>query len=681
MIAFVSQARRDASGPRVAGFTFGLTSSDVVDTALALQLPRRPADLHRGGPGSAHRRRSCAGRESTPATVMMGRTHGVHAEPITFGLKLAGWAFELDRDRSRLRQAFAETSRRASCPGRSAPTASSSRSSRPRCWRSWAWPSSRQHPDRRSATATPRSLPRSRSPAARSSASRRRFATSSTPRSRELPSRSRQARRARRRCRTSATRSRPSASAGLARLLRGYAQAGAGGPGAVARARHQPLVRGARRAARRDDAARLHARQADGDRRRAASSTRRGCGRTSSAAWGCGHRRGCCWRWSTPASSARLPTPSSSALPWPPPTSGGRSRELVGADPEVTERLCRRGAWRLLRRARLPAPRRHRHRPPVRPGGTCPCRSLACSATSSSARARCATSTRPPDDRLLLVASDRISAFDVVLPTPIPDKGRVLTGLSRYWFAQTAAGIVANHLLGTDPAALPGAVCRRGGGAARPGDDLPPGRRRCRSRSSCAATCRAAAGRTTCARAACRASALPAGLRESDRLPGADLHALHQGRGRPRREHRLRRRWSRWSEGRWPSAVRDIALAALPLRGAAAPSGRDHPGRHQVRAGHRARRAGDLAAHRRGHDARLEPLLGRRRRTSPAGRRHRSTSSSCATGWRTRRGTRRRPGPALPPDVVDGHPRPLRRGVRAHHRRLVRRYLADDVIA
>jgi phosphoribosylaminoimidazole-succinocarboxamide synthase len=43
-----------------------------------------------------------------------------------------------------------------------------------------------------------------------------------------------------------------------------------------------------------------------------------------------------------------------------------------------------------------------------------------------------------PDGRLLLVASDRISAFDVVLPTEIPDKGKVLTGLSRFWFAATA---------------------------------------------------------------------------------------------------------------------------------------------------------------------------------------------------------------------------------------------------
>jgi phosphoribosylaminoimidazole-succinocarboxamide synthase len=50
------------------------------------------------------------------------------------------------------------------------------------------------------------------------------------------------------------------------------------------------------------------------------------------------------------------------------------------------------------------------------------------------------------DERLLLVASDRISTFDVVLPTAIPDKGRVLTGLSGFWFSQTAA-IVPNHLI------------------------------------------------------------------------------------------------------------------------------------------------------------------------------------------------------------------------------------------
>ena len=54
------------------------------------------------------------------------------------------------------------------------------------------------------------------------------------------------------------------------------------------------------------------------------------------------------------------------------------------------------------------------------------------------------------DDKLLLVASDRISTFDVVLPTEIRDKGRVLTGLSAFWFNQTS-GLVPNHLLALRP--------------------------------------------------------------------------------------------------------------------------------------------------------------------------------------------------------------------------------------
>jgi phosphoribosylaminoimidazole-succinocarboxamide synthase len=53
-------------------------------------------------------------------------------------------------------------------------------------------------------------------------------------------------------------------------------------------------------------------------------------------------------------------------------------------------------------------------------------------------------------ERLLLVASDRISTFDVVLPTEIPDKGRVLTGLSAFWFARTR-GLCPNHLLALRP--------------------------------------------------------------------------------------------------------------------------------------------------------------------------------------------------------------------------------------
>jgi len=56
-------------------------------------------------------------------------------------------------------------------------------------------------------------------------------------------------------------------------------------------------------------------------------------------------------------------------------------------------------------------------------------------------------------DRLLLVASDRISAFDVIMPTPIPDKGRLLNGLSLFWFGRLG-GIVPNHVVTTDLSGL-----------------------------------------------------------------------------------------------------------------------------------------------------------------------------------------------------------------------------------
>jgi phosphoribosylaminoimidazole-succinocarboxamide synthase len=55
-------------------------------------------------------------------------------------------------------------------------------------------------------------------------------------------------------------------------------------------------------------------------------------------------------------------------------------------------------------------------------------------------------------DRLLLVATDRISAFDVILPTAVPDKGRVLTGVSLFWFERTK-NLVSNHLVTADPVA------------------------------------------------------------------------------------------------------------------------------------------------------------------------------------------------------------------------------------
>jgi phosphoribosylaminoimidazole-succinocarboxamide synthase len=136
---------------------------------------------------------------------------------------------------------------------------------------------------------------------------------------------------------------------------------------------------------------------------------------------------------------------------------------------------------------------------------------------------------RPPDrrgkvrdlydlgDTLLIVATDRISAFDYVLGSGIPDKGRVLTQLSQFWFDRTRA-IVANHLLDTDPARYPEPA--RGAAAMLAGRSM-----LVRRTTPLAIECVArgylsgsgwkdyvATGRVC-------GIPLPAGLRESDRLP------------------------------------------------------------------------------------------------------------------------------------------------------------------
>ena len=81
-------------------FHYGLTSSDVVDTALALQIGKAGEVILAGVDRALTA--VVVRAEEHRNTLMMGRTHGVHAEPTTFGLKLAVWAFELDRSRQRL---------------------------------------------------------------------------------------------------------------------------------------------------------------------------------------------------------------------------------------------------------------------------------------------------------------------------------------------------------------------------------------------------------------------------------------------------------------------------------------------------------------------------------------------------------------------------------------------------
>jgi adenylosuccinate lyase len=105
MAAFVD-AVAEQLGPEGRWVHFGLTSSDVLDTALALQI-RDAGGLIVGGIDRALAiviRRAEEHRRS----ICIGRSHGVHAEPTTFGWKLAGWAFELDRARSRLERALVE---------------------------------------------------------------------------------------------------------------------------------------------------------------------------------------------------------------------------------------------------------------------------------------------------------------------------------------------------------------------------------------------------------------------------------------------------------------------------------------------------------------------------------------------------------------------------------------------
>jgi adenylosuccinate lyase len=101
--AFVD-AVAEQLGPVGRWFHYGLTSSDVLDTALSLQI-REAGELVLDGLESALAA-VIEQADKHRTTLMIGRTHGVHAEPTTFGLKLAVWAFELDRARVRMRAAL-----------------------------------------------------------------------------------------------------------------------------------------------------------------------------------------------------------------------------------------------------------------------------------------------------------------------------------------------------------------------------------------------------------------------------------------------------------------------------------------------------------------------------------------------------------------------------------------------
>jgi adenylosuccinate lyase len=98
----------ESAGPAGRWIHYGLTSSDVLDTGLALQI-RRVGEYVLPDARRLVQALAARAREHV-ATPCVGRTHGIHAEPTTFGIKLAGFAFEADRNASRLERAFAQAS-------------------------------------------------------------------------------------------------------------------------------------------------------------------------------------------------------------------------------------------------------------------------------------------------------------------------------------------------------------------------------------------------------------------------------------------------------------------------------------------------------------------------------------------------------------------------------------------
>src|SRR6185503_4439307 len=289
-------------------------------------------------------------------------------------------------------------------------------------------------------TGTRSCWPRSRSSPPRSRSSRSRSATWRAPRWPRSPSRSARGRRARRRCRTSGTRSWPSGSAGspgsCARTRRSGSRTWRSGTSATSRT-PQPSAWSSRT---RSSPSTTCSSGSPGWSK-GSTSGRSGCGATSSPVTGSSSASGCCSRSSSPDSPAATPTGSSSgtrcertrrsrtSASWYARTRRSRAgststRSSTSAGTHVTSTPSSSG-W-----ASSPE-RRTRFMP---------------EAATHVGSGKVRELYELDDDRLLLVASDRISTFDVVLPTEIPDKGRVLTGLSAFWFARTRH-LVPNHLV------------------------------------------------------------------------------------------------------------------------------------------------------------------------------------------------------------------------------------------
>ncbi len=217
------------------------------------------------------------------------------------------------------------------------------------------------------------------------------------------------------------------------------------------------------------------------------------------------------------------------------------------------------------------------------------------------------------DERLLLVASDRVSTFDVVLPTEIPDKGRILTGLSAFWFARTR-GLCPNHLLGLRPDGR-STECRRL-------EMLPL---ECVVRGYLAGS-----GWKDYTRSGSTSGrALPEGLRESERLP--DPIFTPSTKATAGHDENIDADQAAALVGK--ERYEEVERTALAL--------------YRFAAEHAAAR-GILIAGRTRPSRRTPRDSGRPTRSSPVVHSRRSTSSSCATTASHSAGRRRRPAPICP---------------------------------
>ena len=134
-------------------------------------------------------------------------------------------------------------------------------------------------------------------------------------------------------------------------------------------------------------------------------------------------------------------------------------------------------------------------------------------------------------EHFLIIATDRLSAFDVVLPTPIPNKGKVLTQMSAFWFDHFK-DFVPNHVVSTRLMNIPkfSTFSRSDRRALDAGEEGESFSVECVARGFLTGSGLKDYNKTG---KVCGIQ-LPAGLRDSDRLPRADLHARDESRNRPR---------------------------------------------------------------------------------------------------------------------------------------------------